>query len=61
MNGGKWLHQYATTQELQKLQEFTLWMGTGFTRPHGGRLMILPIDQNARALPHQIWIDFATC
>jgi len=55
-NGGKrrkWLHQYATTQESQKLQELTLWMGTGFTRPHGGRLMILPVDLSAKALPRQ--------
>jgi len=58
MNGGKWLHQHTTTQ---KLQELTLWMGTGFTRSHGGRLMILPADQDARALPRQIWIDFAPC
>jgi len=34
-----------------------LWMGAGFTRPHGGRLMILPVDQNAGALPRQTWID----
>jgi len=61
MNGGKWLHQHTTAQKLQKLQELTLWMGTGFTRPHGGRLMILPVDQDARALPHQIWINFAPC
>jgi len=33
-------------------------MGTGFTRPHGVRLMILPVDQNAGALPRQTWIDF---
>ena len=32
-------------------------MGTGFTRPHGGRLMILPVDQNAGALACQTWID----
>ena len=32
-------------------------MGTGFTRPHGGRLMILPVDQNVGALPRQTWID----
>jgi len=32
-------------------------MGTGFTQPHGGRLMILPVDQNAGALPRQTWID----
>jgi len=32
-------------------------MGTGFTRPHGGRLMILPVDQNAGSLPRQTWID----
>jgi len=29
----------------RNLQELTLWMGTGFTRPHGGRLMILPVAQ----------------
>jgi len=52
-NGGKWLHQHTTTQKLQKLQELTLWMGTGFTRPHGGRLMILSVDQSARVLPRQ--------
>ena len=33
-------------------------MGTGFTRPHGGRLMILPVDQDVGALPRQTWIDF---
>jgi len=33
-------------------------MGTGFTRPHGGRLKILPVDQNAGALPRQTWIGF---
>jgi len=33
-------------RKLQNLQELTLWMGTGFTRPHVGRLMILPVDQN---------------
>jgi len=53
MNGGKWLHQHTTTWKLQKLQELTLWMGTGFTRTHGERLMILPVDQNAKALPRQ--------
>jgi len=63
-NGGKWLHQHTTTQKLRKLQKLTLWMGTGFTRPHGGRLnvMILPVDQSARALPRQrylLWIGFA--
>ena len=42
----------------RSFQELTLWMGTGFTRPHGGRLMILPADQIARALPRQTWIDF---
>ena len=34
------------TENCKNLQEHTLWMGTGFTRPHGGRLMILPVDQN---------------
>jgi len=32
-NGGKrrkWLHQHTTTQESQKLQELTLWMGNKF-------------------------------
>jgi len=24
-------------------------------------LLILPVDQDARALPRQIWIDFAPC
>ena len=37
------------TEKCKNLQELTLWMGTGFTRPHGGRLMILPIDQNVGA------------
>ena len=37
-------HNHAENYE--NLQELTLWMGTGFTRPHGGRLMILPVDQN---------------
>jgi len=60
-NSGKWLHQHTTTQKLQKLQELTLRMGTSFTWSHGGRLMILPADQDARALPRQIWIDFAPC
>ena len=55
-NGGKWLHQHTTTQKLQKLQELTLWMGTGFTRPHGGRLMILSVDQSARILPRQRYL-----
>ena len=36
-------------RKLQNLQELTLWMGTGFTRPHGGRLMILPVDQDVGA------------
>jgi len=45
------------TEKYENLQELTLWMGTGFTRPHGGRLMILPVDQNARLLPRQTWID----
>jgi len=34
------------TENLENLQELTLWMGASFTRPHGGRLMILPVDQN---------------
>ena len=34
----------------------SLWMGTGFTRPHGGCLMIPPVDQNARALPRQRYL-----
>jgi len=58
MNSGKWLHQHTTTQNCRNFQELTLWMGTGFTRPHGGRLMILPVGQDAGALPRQIWIDF---
>ena len=58
MNGGKWLHQHTTTQNCGNFQELTLWMGTGFTRPHGGRLMILPVDWDARTLPRQTWIDF---
>jgi len=29
---------------------------TGFTRPHGGRLMILPVDSNARVLPCQRYL-----
>ena len=37
-------HNHAENYE--NLQEHTVWMGTGFTRPHGGRLMILPVDQN---------------
>ena len=37
-------HNHA--ENYKNLQELTLWMGTGFTRPHGGRLMILPVDQN---------------
>jgi len=37
------------TETCKNLQELTLWMGTGFTRPHGGRLMILPVDQNVEA------------
>jgi len=27
----------------------------------GGLSLILPVDQDARALPRQIWIDFAPC
>jgi len=34
------------TENYENLQELTLRMGTSFTRPHGGRLMILPVDQN---------------
>ena len=45
------------TENCKILQELTLWMGTGFTRPHGGRLMILPVDQNAGTLPRPTWID----
>jgi len=56
-NGEKWLHQHTTTQKLQKLQELTLWMGIGFTRPHGRRLMILSVDQNARVLPRQRYLS----
>jgi len=52
----KWLHQHTTTQKSQKLQELTLWMGTGFTRPHGGCLMILSVDQNAGVLPRQRYL-----
>ena len=37
-------HNHAENYE--NLQELTLWMGASFTRPHGGRLMILPVDQN---------------
>jgi len=55
-NGGKWLHQHTATRKLQKPQELKLWMGTGFTRPHGGRLMILPVDQNTRASPRQRYL-----
>jgi len=52
----KWSHQHTTTQKSQKHQELTLWMGTGFTRPHGGRLMILPVDSSARVLPRQRYV-----
>jgi len=38
-------HNHA--ENFENLQELTLWMGARFTRPHGGRLMILPVDQNA--------------
>jgi len=31
-------------------------MGTGFTRPHSGRLMILPFDQSARVLPRRRYL-----
>ena len=40
-------HNHAENYE--NLQELTLWMGTGFTRPHGGCPMILPVDQNVEA------------
>ena len=46
-NSERWLHQHTTTQKTTKnIQELTLWMGASFTRSHGGRLMILPVDQN---------------
>ena len=38
-------HNHA--ENFENLQELTLWMGASFTRPHGGRLMILPVDRNA--------------
>ena len=38
-------HNHA--ENIENLQELTLWMGASFTRPHGGRRMILPVDQNA--------------
>ena len=58
MNSEQWLHQHTTTQKTAKTsKELTLWMGTGFTRPHGARLMILPVDQNDGVLPRQTWID----
>ena len=38
-------HNHA--ENFENFQELTLWMGTGFTRPHGGRLMILPVDRSA--------------
>ena len=38
-------HNHA--ENFENLQELTLWMGASFTRPHAGRLMILPVDQNA--------------
>ena len=38
-------HNHA--ENFENLQELTLWMGASFTRSHGGRLMILPVDQNA--------------
>jgi len=37
-------HNHA--ENFENLQELTLWMGASFTRSHGGRLMILPVDQN---------------
>ena len=45
------------TENCRNLQELTLRMGIGFTWSHGGRLMILPVDQNIGALPRQTWID----
>ena len=45
-NNERRLHQHTTTQNFENLQELTLWMGANFTRPHGGRLMILPVDRN---------------
>ena len=45
------------TENCENFQELTLWMGIGFTRPHSGRLMILPVDQNVGAMPRQTWID----
>ena len=38
-------HNHA--ENFENLQELTLWMGASFTRPYGGRLMILPVDRNA--------------
>ena len=38
-------HNHAENYE--SLLELTLWMGASFTGPHGGRLMILPVDRNA--------------
>ena len=40
-------HNHA--ENLENFHELTLWMGASFTRPHGGRLMILPVDQNVGA------------
>ena len=34
-------------KNFENLQELTPWMGSNFTRPHCGRLMILPVDRNA--------------
>ena len=34
-------------KNFENLHELTLWMGASFTQPHGGCLMILPVDQNA--------------
>ena len=34
-------------ENLENFHELTLWMGASFTRPHGGRLMILPVDRSA--------------
>ena len=38
-------HNHA--ENFENFQELTLCLGASFTRPHGGRLMILPVDQNA--------------
>ena len=38
-------HNHA--ENFENFQELALWMGASFTRPHSGRLMILPVDRNA--------------